>query len=158
MHACNADIGLCSIHNCRRFTKKLFSRKQKCGGFTYGIKCRPCTTRKVKCSFEEEVKDPRHYPYFRIQSSRSTPTRRDRIEDEREFENLDSSAHISTLNPTDNDTIRNSLRPEPVGATRTGALSNDTLPKQVEILNSRSVSYGGRKIFTKLIVILDSLS
>ncbi|KAJ4164357.1 hypothetical protein LMH87_006034 [Akanthomyces muscarius] len=29
-------------------------RKQKCGGFTHDIKCRPCTTRRVKCSFQDE--------------------------------------------------------------------------------------------------------
>ncbi|KAL4874307.1 hypothetical protein BJY04DRAFT_226175 [Aspergillus karnatakaensis] len=39
-------------------------RKQKCGGFTYDIKCRPCTTRKVKCSFQEEIKDLRYNPYL----------------------------------------------------------------------------------------------
>ncbi|KAL7940884.1 hypothetical protein V8C42DRAFT_336380 [Trichoderma barbatum] len=46
-------------------------RKQRCGGFTNGIKCRPCTTRKVKCSFQEEVMDLHHNPYFRMVSPKS---------------------------------------------------------------------------------------
>lgn len=35
------------------------------------IKCRPCTKRKVKCSFEKEVKNPRYNPYLHLQSSKS---------------------------------------------------------------------------------------
>lgn len=50
----------------RRLTKHI--RKQKCGGLTYGIKCRPCTTRLVKCSFQDEVMDLRHNPYLGIAS------------------------------------------------------------------------------------------
>ncbi|ORY35312.1 hypothetical protein BCR39DRAFT_508725 [Naematelia encephala] len=46
-------------------------RKQKCGGFTYKIKCRPCISRKVKCSFEEAANDPRLNPYLRLHSSKS---------------------------------------------------------------------------------------
>jgi hypothetical protein len=43
-----------------------FLRKHKCGGFTSATKCRPCTTRKVKCSFEDEVNDARYNPYLRL--------------------------------------------------------------------------------------------
>ncbi|KAL5335167.1 hypothetical protein BJX70DRAFT_410728 [Aspergillus crustosus] len=56
-------------------TLLMHGRKQKCGGYTYDIKCRPCTTRKVKCSFQDEIKDLRYNPYLlrrRPSSSQST--------------------------------------------------------------------------------------
>lgn len=44
-------------------------RKQKCGGFTSQASCVTCQERKVRCSFEEEARDPRYNPYLRIQSN-----------------------------------------------------------------------------------------
>ncbi|RSH95502.1 hypothetical protein EHS25_000594 [Saitozyma podzolica] len=48
-------------------------RKQRCGGFTHEIKCGPCRTREVECSFQEEANDPRFNPYLRLGTSRSPP-------------------------------------------------------------------------------------
>ncbi|KAL5360768.1 hypothetical protein BJX96DRAFT_184778 [Aspergillus floccosus] len=53
-------------------------RKQKCGGFTSEIKCRPCIARRVQCSFQEEIKDFRHNPYIRVRSPRSASPGEDR--------------------------------------------------------------------------------
>ncbi|CAI7649916.1 unnamed protein product [Penicillium manginii] len=111
-------------------------RKQKCGGFTYGIKCRPCTTRKVKCSFDEEVKDPRHYPYLRLRSSKSPPIRRERTFAENEPEDVGLMGQISSpLSPLQGEPISISL---PAGLAREPTSSNDDgLPQQVEMLKSR---------------------
>lgn len=113
-------------------------RKQKCGGFTYGIKCRPCTTRKVKCSFDEEVKDPRHYPYLRLRSSKSPPVRRERSFTQHEPETVGMMARVSSsLSPLQSDPMSTSL---PTGLVDEMASSNDDgLPQQVEMLQSRQV-------------------
>jgi hypothetical protein len=39
-------------------------RKHKCGGFTDAVRCRPCTVRKVRCSFQDEIMEIRHNPYL----------------------------------------------------------------------------------------------
>ncbi|KAJ5414654.1 hypothetical protein N7509_001281 [Penicillium cosmopolitanum] len=116
----------------------IFHRKQKCGGFTYGIKCRPCTTRKVKCSFDEEVKDPRHYPYLRLRSSKSPPIRREGTFARNETEDTGMMARTSlSLSPLQSDPISTSL---PTAVVNETASSNDDgLLQQVEMLKSRQV-------------------
>lgn len=111
-------------------------RKQKCGGFTYGIKCRPCTNRKVKCSFDEEVKDPRHYPYLRLRSSKSPPVRRGGTFAQNEPEDVGMMAPISSsMSPLQRNPISISLPTGP--ADETTSLTEDGLPQQVEMLKSR---------------------
>ncbi|CAI7599516.1 unnamed protein product [Penicillium pancosmium] len=113
-------------------------RKQKCGGFTYGIKCRPCTNRKVKCSFDEEVKDPRHYPYLRLRSSKSPPIRRERNFAQHETEDAGMMARGSlSLSPLQSDPISTSLPTELVN--ETASSNDDGLLQQVEMLKSRQV-------------------
>lgn len=116
----------------------IWTRKQKCGGFTYGIKCRPCTGRKVKCSFEEEVKDPRHNPYLRLRSSRSPPTSRERVIAEQDLRELGPLTRGSPLKSAHIERIR---APFPAGLV-TGAKTPSAdkgLPKEVEILKSRYI-------------------
>lgn len=113
-------------------------RKQKCGGFTCGIKCQPCTNRKVNCSFEEEIKDPRHNPYLRIRSSISPSIRRGRSYSEQPEQAVanhsDLMTQISSLNSTNCDDVPSSFLPEFDGG---GDSREEELQKQVERLRSR---------------------
>ncbi|ORY23121.1 hypothetical protein BCR39DRAFT_549915 [Naematelia encephala] len=53
-----------TIHACVQCRE----RKQKCGGVTAQATCVACAGRHVRCSFEDEARDPRFNPYLRIQS------------------------------------------------------------------------------------------
>ena len=109
-------------------------RKQKCGGFTYGIKCRPCTTRKVKCSFQEEVMDLRHNPYLRMTTPKSPSVRNERTSADNFCLSPASAALIPALAALDRGDGQASLS----GATGTQPSPRDEdLPKQVQSLTSR---------------------
>ncbi|KAI5458318.1 hypothetical protein BGZ63DRAFT_61585 [Mariannaea sp. PMI_226] len=110
-------------------------RKQKCGGFTYGIKCRPCTTRKVKCSFQEEVMDLRHNPYLRMRSSKSPTASAESTSAENNFcLSPASAALIPALMVLDRGDGQAPL-PGPEGAEPSP--SDEELPRQVRSLSSR---------------------
>lgn len=134
----NVDIGECKIKRRSRHVAHRIKRKQKCGGLTYGIKCRPCTNRKVKCSFEEEIKDPRHNPYLRLRASKSPPIRRGRSYSEQpEQDSANDSGlmtQLSSLNPSTCDAVPSSFLPGLVGGR---ASTGEELQKQVEVLRSR---------------------
>jgi hypothetical protein len=113
-------------------------RKQKCGGFTQSIKCRPCTTRKVKCSFEEEVKDPRHNPYLCLRGSPSPSIGIDTRANESTIMPSSSSAQSSGLTGLDRGNATRSLLAVPPREIRTSS-TDEELPKQIEILKARFV-------------------
>ncbi|KAJ5808997.1 hypothetical protein N7474_010266 [Penicillium riverlandense] len=111
-------------------------RKQKCGGFTRSIKCRPCTTRKVKCSFEEEVKDPRHNPYLCLRGSRSPSIGIDTRANESTVLPSSSAAQSSGLTVLDRGNAPRSLLAVPSREIRTSS-TDEELPKQIELLKAR---------------------
>ncbi|KAJ5618761.1 hypothetical protein N7510_002745 [Penicillium lagena] len=111
-------------------------RKQKCGGFTYGIKCRPCATRKVKCSFQEEVKDPRYNPYLLIGSSRSSSIGVDSGPTDSIPISSTSASLFPTLPAFDAGDVHSPVWAVPVEGPEVPA-TNDELPKQLELLTSR---------------------
>ncbi|KAI1619408.1 hypothetical protein EDD37DRAFT_216771 [Exophiala viscosa] len=112
---------------------------EKCGGITYAVKCRTCTTRKVKCSFEDEVKDPRYNPYLRLRSSPSPAVSLEQGEpDEGHFAHL-ASASASSINhlaPFDGGNAQALLSSVPAAPAIPSSI-NDGLAKEVDSLKSR---------------------
>jgi hypothetical protein len=115
------------------------SRKQKCGGFTYDIKCRPCITRGVKCSFQEEVKDLRYNPYLRLRPSHSPPINADSARPDNDPLPVPASpaAIIPTLAAFDHGGAQ-PLSPA-LPAPNHGAPADEALPNQIDSLKSRFV-------------------
>lgn len=119
-------------------------RKQKCGGFTYDVKCQPCTNRNVKCSFQEEVKELRFNPYLRLRSSRSPSAN---FDDPRIDNTRVSAARSSSF-----------LVPDPTACTsgdveldaRHPSSAEEALPKKVDSLQSRFA------FLSSIYIILDS--
>ncbi|KAL2862748.1 uncharacterized protein BJX67DRAFT_365692 [Aspergillus lucknowensis] len=117
-------------------------RKQKCGGFTYDIKCRPCTNRKVKCSFQEEVKDLRYNPYLRLRSSRSPSSHADRATDDNDslHASASSAALVPALTAFDGRDVQPPLPGPlsgPLSSVPHGSPAEEGLPKQIDSLKSR---------------------
>ncbi|KAL3495749.1 hypothetical protein BJX62DRAFT_222394 [Aspergillus germanicus] len=121
-------------------------RKQKCGGFTYDIKCRPCITRGVKCSFQEEVKDLRYNPYLRLRPSRSPPINADsaRPDDDPLPVPASPAAIIPTLAAFDHGDAQ-PLSPA-LPAPNHGAPADEALPNQIDSLKSRIVDLESRLV------------
>ncbi|KAL3467845.1 hypothetical protein BJX64DRAFT_273822 [Aspergillus heterothallicus] len=119
-------------------------RKQKCGGFTYDIKCRPCITRGVNCSFQEEVKDLRFNPYLRLRSSRSPSINRDPAPPENDAVSVPaSSASIIPGLPT----YANGDAPPPSARLPApSATLGEALPRQIDSLKSRIVDLESRLV------------
>lgn len=114
-------------------------RKQKCGGFTHGIKCRPCTTRKVKCSFQEEVKDPRHNPYLRLRSPGFSSTSFGRTPAVNKCLETASATLIPALTTFSGD-VQPVLTGIPAGGPST-SVTDEEIPKQLDSLRSRYIPY-----------------
>lgn len=162
MHVCNADIGTCTSrsvdrndgsnieppsavrdggsmqqsrpHRCPFADNR--ARKQRCGGFTDEIKCRPCTTRKVRCSFQDEVKDLRYNPYLQVRPSRSSIN-----SDNRPPDTLSANPSSATLLPTLAE-FGEGIQPQLVSFSA-GELNitkaDDALPREINSLKSRFV-------------------
>lgn len=115
-----------------------WTRKQRCGGFTDGIKCRPCTARKVRCSFQDEVKDLRYNPYIQVRHSRPSPIRGGKGLTENTslssysvaFPSIVTEFQGGELNPPLPEFSSGELNGTPVG---------EELPKQLNSLKSRFV-------------------
>lgn len=159
MHVCNADIGTCitrsvdwnfgcnigttdggSIQQSRpqhcSFADSR-TRKQRCGGFTDEIKCRPCTTRKVRCSFQDEVKDLRYNPYLQARPSRSSSMN----SDNRPPDTLSARPSSATLLPTLAE-FGEGIQPQPPGFSAGDlniTVTDDALPREIDSLKSRFV-------------------
>ncbi|OJJ05894.1 hypothetical protein ASPVEDRAFT_154023 [Aspergillus versicolor CBS 583.65] len=106
-------------------------RKQKCGGFTYDVKCQPCTNRNVECSFQEEVKELRLNPYLRLRSSRSPSANFDdpRIENTRVSAASSSSFLVSDPTALASGAVQLDARH--------ASPAEEALPKKVDSLQSR---------------------
>lgn len=119
-----------SVLQCMPLTRY---RKQKCGGFTYDVKCQPCTNRNVKCSFEEEVKDLRFNPYLRRRSSRSPSVHVEEvpIDNARASAAGPSPCLVPALAAFDS----RDVRPDAPDASP----AEETLPKKIDSLQSRFV-------------------
>lgn len=159
MHVCNADIGTCTArsvdrsvgsnigttdggsmqrsqpHRCPFADSRV--RKQRCGGFTDEIKCRPCTTRKVRCSFQDEIKDVRYNPYLQVRPSRSSSMN----SDNRPPDNLSARPSSATLLPTlaEFGEGTQSQLPDFSAAELNITTADDALPREIDSLKSRFV-------------------
>lgn len=114
------------------------TRKQRCGGFTDEIKCRPCTTRKVRCSFQDEVKDLRYNPYLQVRPSRSSSIN----SESRPVDSMSTGPPCATLLPTVAEFGGAGIQPQVLGfsAQEQNVIpTDDELPKEIDSLKSRFV-------------------
>ena len=111
-----------------------YDRKQKCGGFTHDIKCRPCTTRRVKCSFQDEVMDLRHNPYLRMNSPTSETAGAERSAIGNFAVSSSSAALIPALSVLDEGDSATSLPASRVGESLP---MHNELPRQLQSLTER---------------------
>ncbi|KAL4869400.1 hypothetical protein BDV12DRAFT_185276 [Aspergillus spectabilis] len=122
-------------------------RKQKCGGFTYDIKCRPCTTRKVKCSFQEEVKDLRYNPY--LLRHRPSPSQSIHVGVEpAEINGLSNSPPQAASTPFDTGVVQ-PPSPSVLSQERDGATVEQGLPGEIDSLRAR-IAYLETRLVTSI--------